>query len=314
MQICGVTTDLAVEAHTALRGRAGGEIPGVAVERETFPYGQVTTVRILDETGAARMGRPVGNYITIEAPAIRTDDRRAHEGIVRVLARKLQELIHLPLDAGILIVGLGNWNATPDALGLRVVDQCPVTRHLFIHAPQEVRTGMRPVSALAPGVLGTTGIETAEIIKGVVEKIQPAVTIAVDALAARNVERIATTIQIADTGIAPGSGVGGERAGLNEETLGVKVIAIGVPTVVHAAFIAHDAISYLFARRPGGFADEKAIEEVTQQLLSPFGGRLMVTPKEIDALIQNCARIIAGGILSALQPGISPERYAAYLQ
>ncbi|MEW5761793.1 MAG: GPR endopeptidase [Bacillota bacterium] len=314
MQICGATTDLAVEAHDALRGRAGGEIPGVSVQRETFPFGHVTTVRILDEVGAARMGRPVGNYITIEAPAIRTGDRRAHEGVVRVLAKKLQELIHVPTEAGILIVGLGNWNATPDALGPRVVDNCPVTRHLFVHAPEEVQPGMRPVSALAPGVLGTTGIETAEIIKGVVEKTRPALIIAVDSLAARNVERIATTIQVADTGIAPGSGIGGGRAGINEETLGVKVIAIGVPTVVHAAFIAHDAISYLFERRPGGFPDEKAIEGVIQRLLSPFGGRLMVTPKEIDALIQNCARIIAGGILSALQPGIPAEHYAAYLQ
>jgi len=313
LQICGVTTDLAIEAHDALRGHAEAEIPGVTVERDSFPSGQVTTVRILDETGAARMGRPVGNYITIEAPSIRTGDRRTHEGVVRVLAKKLQELIHLPPEAGILIVGLGNWNATPDALGPRVVDYCPVTRHLFIHAPQELHAGMRPVSALAPGVLGTTGIETAEIIKGVVEKIRPALIIAVDSLAARNVERIATTIQVADTGIAPGSGVGGERSAINEETLGVKVIAIGVPTVVHAAFIAHDAISYLFERRAGGFPDEKAIEDVIRRLLSPFGGRLMVTPKEVDALVQNCARIIAGAIMHALQPGV-PEAYAACVQ
>ncbi|MGQ9497327.1 MAG: GPR endopeptidase [Desulfotomaculales bacterium] len=313
MQICGVTTDLAVEAHDALRGRAGGEIPGVAVKRERFPFGQVTTVRILDEVGAARMGRPVGNYITIEAPGIRTGDRRAHDDVARVLAKTLQDLIHVPPDTGILIVGLGNWNATPDALGPRVVEHCPVTRHLFVHAPQEVHAGMRPVSALAPGVLGTTGIETAEIIKGVVERTGPGLIIAVDSLAARNVERIATTIQVADTGIAPGSGVGGERSAINEEALGVKVIAIGVPTVVHAAFIAHDAISYLFKHRPGGLPDENAIEDVIQQLLSPFGGRLMVTPKEVDALIQNCARIIAGAIMQALQPGV-PGGYGSYLQ
>lgn len=177
---------------------------------------------------------------------------------------------------------------------------------------------MRPVSAVSPGVLGITGIETAEIIKGIVENIKPELIIAIDSLASRNVERIATTIQIADTGISPGSGVGNKRMGINQETMGVPVIAIGVPMVVHAALIASDAIERLFEQfktNPQIYQayQQDAVQDVLNDILAPFGGDLMVTPKEVDVLIHNTSKIIAGGVSAALHQGISPEEYSMYL-
>lgn len=314
MKICGVTTDLAIEAHDALRAQTGREVPGVTVERRDFAHGRVTTVRIIDEQGAQAMGKPPGTYITIEAPVLRTNDPEGHTSVVRELASALQSLLKIGDQAGILVVGLGNWNATPDALGPRVANHTYVTRHVYFFAPEHTPEGTRMVSAFAPGVLGTTGIETAEIIKGVVEHVRPEVVICVDALAAGAVERIASSIQLSDRGINPGSGIGGQRQGLTRESLGVNVISIGVPTVVHAALIARDAIVKLYKAYGRTPPQPAETEDIIQQLLEPFGGQLMVTPKEIDDLIRNCARIIAGGISVAVHPGIMPEHYTDYLQ
>lgn len=313
MQILGVSTDLALEAHDALRAQTGQEIPGVTVDRESFPHGQITTVKIVDEYGAAMMGRKPGTYITIEAPVIRENNREAHAQIVQVFAKALSSLFQLPEKANILVVGLGNWNATPDALGPRVTKNTLVTRHIFNFAPEEIPPGMRSVSALSPGVLGITGIETAEVIRGVVDNVKPELIIAVDALAAGSVERIASSIQLCDTGISPGSGIGNKRKGITEEEMGVPVISIGVPTVVHAALIAGAAISQLYQAYNKTPPDQQTLDGIIGQLLQPFGGHLMVTPKEIDELIQNCARIIAGGISAALHPGVPAEEYATYL-
>ncbi|MEW6572708.1 MAG: GPR endopeptidase [Bacillota bacterium] len=316
--------DLAVEAHELARARTGAEIPGVVVEKENFPYATVTTVRVETEEAEGIMQKPRGTYITIDAPPLRDNDRRTHQEIVGLLAQKLKLLLqnlNLPEDASVLIVGLGNWHATPDALGPRTIDYTLVTRHLHRYAPQELHGGLREVSALAPGVLGITGIETAEIIRGVIEKIQPRLIITVDALAARNVERITSSIQLADTGIDPGSGIGNDRVGINVRTMGIPVIAIGVPTVVHAAFIASDAIEKLWRelnknpnmQRVYKTLHPELVKSVVDELLEPFGGRLMVTPKEVDSLIQTTARIIAGGIASALHPGIPAEEFSLYL-
>lgn len=317
--------DLAVEAHDLARARTGSEIPGVTVERESLPYATVTTIRVETEEAAGIMQKPRGTYITIESPVLRDNNRQAHKSIVELLGQKfklLLENLKLPEEASVLVVGLGNWHATPDALGPRTIDYTLVTRHLHRYGPQELRGRMREVSAIAPGVLGITGIETAEIIRGVVEKIQPALIITVDALAARNVERIATSIQLADTGITPGSGIGNDRTGINYETMGVPVIAIGVPTVVHAAFIANDAMERLWEelnknpnlQRVYKFLHPELTQRVVDSLLAPFGGRLMVTPREIDNLIQNTAKIIAGGISTALHPAIPPEEFSLYLE
>ncbi|MDD2443941.1 MAG: GPR endopeptidase [Desulfotomaculaceae bacterium] len=317
----GISVDLALEAHEIVRGETGKEIPGVIVDREKYENSSVTIVKVVEESAEQLIGKPRGNYITIEAPAIRDNNRIAQQEVTEVLAEKLAALIKLPENANILLVGLGNWQATPDALGPRVIDHSMVTRHLYKYAPEELQGGMRSVSAIAPGVLGITGIETAEIIKGVVEKIQPELLIVIDSLAAGSTERIATTIQIADTGISPGSGIGNKRAGINKESMGVDVIAIGVPTVVHAAVIAQTAIDQFLEQlkaNPVLYQIYRNLrpdftQEVINNVLKPFAGNLMVTPKEIDTLILNTSKIVAGGISMAIHPSISSEDYEMYL-
>lgn len=317
-----INVDLALEAREIVQGQTGQEIPGVRVDRETYNHASVTIVVIKEKSAEAVMGKPVGTYITIEAPEIGGREPVVHHEIGLVVAEMLSRLINLPQPSNILIVGLGNWNATPDSLGPKVVSQTMVTRHIFHYAPQELQPGMRSVSALAPGVLGITGIETAEIIKGVVDRIKPDLVIAIDALAAKNVARIATTIQIANTGINPGSGVGNQRLGINYESLGVPVIAIGVPTVVHGAVIAQDTIEQFMEQlktNPSlyklySMMNPNVAQEVIQKVLEPFGGRLMVTPKEIDDLIERTAKIVAGGITKALHPNLPQDQVEYYLQ
>ena len=319
----GISVDLAVEAHDIVRGQLGREIPGAIVDKEKYEHCTVTTVRIVEDSAVELMGKPKGNYITIESPALRDNERNAQNEVAQILSRKLSELINVPENATVLLVGLGNWHATPDALGPRVIDKSMVTRHLYRYAPDEIKNGMRPVCAIAPGVLGLTGIETAEIIKGVVEKVQPELIIVVDALAAGSVERIATTIQIADSGIRPGSGtgLGINRLGINAESMGVPVIALGVPTVVHAAVIARSAIDkFLEQIQKTPVLDQiyksmrpDFLESLIENILRPYASRLMVTPKEIDTLILNISKVVAGGISMALHPSISHEEYTMYL-
>ncbi|MDD4335570.1 MAG: GPR endopeptidase [Desulfotomaculaceae bacterium] len=316
-----ISVDLAIEAHDIVRGQLGTEIPGAVVDRHKFPSATVTTVKVVEEQAAQMMGKPVGTYITIEAPAIRDNNRIAQKEVAEVLAQQLSSLFNLPENANILIVGLGNRQATPDSLGPKVVEQTIVTRHLYRYAPEELKGGMRSVSAMAPGVLGITGIESAEIIKGVVERIQPELIIAIDALAAGSVDRIGTTIQIADTGISPGSGIGNKRTGINRETMGVLTIAIGVPTVVNAAIIAQVTLEHFLEKlktNPMLNQIQQSVmpdyaQGIINDILSPFGGNLMVTPKEVDSLILDTSKIVAGGISMALHPAISTEEYSMYL-
>ncbi|MDD3652934.1 MAG: GPR endopeptidase [Desulfotomaculaceae bacterium] len=316
-----INVDLAVEAHDLVRGQTGREIPGVIVDREKYDNSTVTIVKVVEEQAEQLIGKPRGNYITIDAPILRENNRSAQQEVAEILAKKLSSLFNLPENANILLVGLGNWNATPDSLGPKVVDHSMVTRHLFKYAPEELAEGMRSVSAIAPGVLGITGIETAEIIKGIVEKIQPELIIVIDSLAAGSVERIATTIQIADTGINPGSGIGNKRASINQESMGVPVIAIGIPTVVHAAVIAQVTVEQFIEQlKVNPVLDQiyknlrpDFTQQVINQVLQPFAGNLMVTPKEIDTLILNTSKIIAGGISMALHPSIDFEDFNMYL-
>ncbi len=316
-----ISLDMVVEAHEVLRGDSGKEIPGVRMDQTNYPHATVTTITILDSRGEEYMGRPKGTYITIDAPSVRENNRDVHKEIGLLLGEKLQGILGLGSDDSVLLVGLGNWNATPDALGPRVIDASLITRHLHKYAPDELQGGLRSVSAIAPGVLGLTGIETAEIINGVVAKIKPDVVIAIDALAAGSLDRIATSIQIADTGINPGSGVGNRRAGINQESVGCRVIAIGIPTVVNAAVIAHNVIETLFEQfksSPSLYRlykniREDVIEDIINSVLSPYKENLMVTPKEIDDLIDRMARIVAGGIAQALHPAICPDEFDAYL-
>jgi spore protease len=317
----GINIDMALEAHDIVRGQTGQEISGVKMDKKSFEYAQVTIIQVQDAAAEKVMGKPVGTYITIDAPEIRQNNKQIHNEIAEILAQQLSSLLKIGPDASVLIVGLGNWNATPDALGPRVVNYTLVTRHLKKYAPQDLSGGLRSVSALAPGVLGITGIETAEIIKGVVEKSKPDLIIAIDALAAQSSDRIATSLQLADTGISPGSGIGNQRMAINQENMGVPVIAIGVPTVVNAAVIAHGALDQFMqqlASNPGTSETIKnlnplLLEQIVKSVLGPYSTNLMVTPKEIDDLIESISKIIAGGVSIALHPAVDPEEFHMYL-
>ncbi|MFZ3101665.1 MAG: GPR endopeptidase [Desulfitobacteriaceae bacterium] len=316
-----VNLDLALEAHEIVRGETDQEIPGVRLEEERFDHATVTTITIETAQGVQEMGKPLGQYITIDAPDIRQNDYLIHKEITEILAQKLLKFMNLSENASVLLVGLGNWNATPDALGPQVVNKSLVTRHLFHYSPTELNGKLRKVSAIAPGVLGLTGIETAEIIRGIVEHVKPDLIIAIDALAAGSLERIGTSIQLSDTGIHPGSGVGNRRTGIDEETMGCKVIAIGLPTVVNAAVIANNCLDTLLEQlqsSPTLYQLSKGISpqfttQIIDKVLSPFNGNLMVTPKEIDNLIQTAAKIIAGALGISLHPGIDRADFERYL-
>ncbi|MEW6623309.1 MAG: GPR endopeptidase [Bacillota bacterium] len=314
----GISLDLAIEAHNLARGDADKEIPGVKETVKNLKNAKVTTIEIMDEQGANRMGKIPGKYITIEAPSLRENNFEVHQEIANLVREELEILIQSltinPNDP-IFIIGLGNWDATPDALGPKVASKVLVTRHIYKYAPENLHEGLRPVCALAPGVLGITGIETAEIVRGVVEKIAPSLVIAVDALAAMDLSRISATIQIADTGINPGSGIGNLRMGINKETLGVPVLAIGIPTVVHAAVVVSAALHSLAQTQPiqKTMLNESTAQGIIQSVLQPFNGNFTVTPKEIDDLIENNSKIIASGLNQALHPAIGPEEGSIYL-
>ena len=301
-----VRTDLAAEA----RELAGSQIPGIestiSSEDEDIV---VTRIRVLDEQGSCAMGKPPGLYINIEAANLRNRDPELAERVSRRMAREMEELLPgLDKKATVLVVGLGNWNITPDALGPRVVSQMMVTRHLIELIPDQVDERVRSVCAMAPGVLGITGIETGEIILGVVEKIKPAAMIAIDALASRSTARLGTTIQISDTGICPGSGVGNSRMELNRATIGVPVISIGVPLVVYAGTIARDVIELM----DGQLAGEKA-EQMIQQVVSEHLGDLIVTPKEIDALVDDVARTLSLGLNLVIHKGVTIDEIDRFM-
>ncbi|MGF7186962.1 spore protease [Desulfitispora alkaliphila] len=315
-----IQLDLAVEAEEAVRGETGQEISGVTQEVITHDKAKINRIEVTDKHAEKLMNKPMGNYITIDAPEIKTNNKQVHDEISSLLALELERLIKIDESQTVLIVGLGNWHATPDALGPKVVSHVLVTRHLGDHAPAELTQGLRPVCALSPGVLGITGIETAEIIKGVVDKVNPSLVIAIDALASRSVKRIGTTIQIADTGINPGSGIGNKRIGINKDSIGVPVIAVGIPTVVNAAIIAHDTVEALITELAPTIPDiednvtSEKIAKSIDYVLSNFAKQLMVTPKEIDELTENSSKIIASSLTQALQPEISSDANYLYLQ
>ncbi len=315
-----IRTDLAVEANALWREQGTArDASGVRVEETKKGSCTITRVKVQNEQAAREMGKPVGNYITIDSPALLEGNRQEQEEVAHCLAEELKPFV--AAGESVLVVGLGNWKATPDALGPKVADMILVTRHLGDYVPPEVKGKLRPVSAVAPGVLGLTGIETGEIIKGIVDRVHPDVVVAVDALAARSVERIARTIQISDTGINPGSGVGQDRMGLSRKNVGVKTIAVGIPTVVHAFTIARDTVDLLLrdleAKAPVaktlGDLDDEEKNKLIQRVLSPSVGNLMVTPKEIDLLVEDLSRVVAMGLNAALQPGIDMGEIADYL-
>lgn len=320
-----IRTDLAIEAHQMLVGEVEQEIPGVLVETEEKDQLRISRVHITSPEAEQQMGKQQGKYITLEAPGLRQKNTELQEMVSRQFTKELLSMVELENKATILIVGLGNWNVTPDALGPRVVKDLLVTRHILALQPETLGDGFRAVSAISPGVLGITGVETGEIIQGLVEKVKPDLLIAVDALAARSLSRLHTTIQIADTGITPGSGVGNKRLRISHETIGIPVIAVGVPTVVDAVTIADDLTSHLLETIMQEAGSDSPVYKVIQsiaegdrravmsEVLDPYGGRLMVTPKEIDTLVEDIARLLAGGINAAMHPAIQSEEAGKYL-
>jgi len=313
-------TDLALEAREMLHRKVSEDIPGVIVE--TVEDGEILTTKVSITTPEAQnaMGKGQGKYITIEAQGLKYKNTPLQEQVMKILAKELVAMVELPPNAVILVIGLGNRNITPDALGPRAVEKIVVTRHLQEMLSPELQGGVRSVCAIAPGVLGITGMETVEIVQGIVSKIKPDLVIAIDALAAASSHRVLTTVQLANTGISPGSGVGNKRFGLTKESLGVPVIAIGVPTVVHATTIAIDTIDTLQEHASFGryFKSMENLSDadrrtIVSQVLPEALGDLMVTPKEVDRFIDDIGVVVAGGINQALHPHIDYENIYKYL-
>ena len=287
-------------------------IEGVQVNTHQAGGVRHTRIRIQQERAAELLGRRRGEYVTLECGTLPACEARQRELLTRMMAIDLKRM--LPPRGEVLVVGLGNRNVTADALGTRVVERMLVTRHLHQAMAEELKGKLRGVSAIAPGVLGLTGIETAELCRGLVQHVKPCAVIAIDALAAYETQRICTAVQITDTGIQPGSGVGNHRLGLTRETLGVKVIAVGVPMVVYASTIARDAMSRLIDSygmcEPG---QEEAAEKLLRQVTDGFLGDMVVTPREIDELVLNVASLLADGLNRALQPAVDTETLHHYL-
>lgn len=303
-----------MEAHELAAQKRGGSIPGVISQSEEKGPTRISRVTVQTEEAGRVLGKQPGYYVTVESPALRGRDKDELEEVGKVLAEEIRGYLtgmQISEEVSALVVGLGNWNATPDALGPKVVELVLVTRHLWSISPPEKRGGLRPVCAISPGVLGITGLETGEIVAGIVQKIRPGFLLVIDALASRNVERLGAAVQLANTGINPGSGIGNRRLGITAATLGVPVIALGVPTVVEAGTIIHDAFEQLAGA--GMRIDANLRNAQLQQRLTPFFRQLIVTPKEIDILIQDLSRAIAGAINIALHPGVTPEEVFRYL-
>ena len=328
MKNFSIRTDLAIEVTEMITKETNEtDIPGVEIliEEDKDEEVHVSWVKIKNEQGAKNMGKPIGNYVTIESEAIKENDTLTHEKITQIFSENLIKLCNLKDNSTILIVGLGNWNVTPDALGPKVISKILVTRHIKETLPQEIDENVRPVSAISPGVMGITGIETAEIVRGVVDRLKPDIVIAIDALATRKTSRINSTIQMSDTGVAPGGGMGNKRKILNKETLGVPVIAIGVPTVVDAGTLVNDTIDLLIDSIINEIKDGHQFYQMLKDLdkdeklqiinnvLNPYTGNLFVTPKEVDAVIERLSKIIANAINIAMHPGIDFDDINRYI-
>lgn len=289
-------TDLAVEAIENHKSAAA--LPHVRQSDRMLEGFAIHEVRILSADAAREIGKPQGRYLTLELDALIRREEDAFPRACKALSTLLRELLPRPNDGPVLIAGLGNRMITPDAIGPQTADHVIATRHLVAQSPA-IFADWRPVSALAPGVLGQTGVETGEVICGVLDRVRPAAVIAVDALAAGRLSRLLRTVQLADTGITPGAGVGNARAALNKETLGVPVIAVGVPTVVDGATLAHEISSQL------GQPDCEALDDLSQPV--------MITTRDIDREVADISRMIGYAVNMALHPHLSVADIDLYL-
>ncbi len=320
-------TDLALESKELhfKDSSPTADSDGITAESENKSFGIcINRVNILNETGAQKLSKPKGTYITIELPDPNLAEQKAYEEACRLCAKELSALANSFNTECTLVLGLGNRNITADALGPKTIDSVLVTRHLLQYMPEEIDNRLKSVCAISPGVLGITGVETAEIVKGVCDRVKPTLIIAIDALCSRRISRINNTIQLADTGITPGAGIGNRRMAINNEALGVPVIAIGVPTVVDAATIAGDTIDKIIDDLKANSKEnlplynmltalaEEDRYSMIKEVLSPEHGDLVVTPKEIDSSVESISKIIANGINIALHDGITLEDIDRY--
>ncbi len=288
-------TDMAVERRDLYKkaNKLEEEIAGIESEEEKQDDITITRVKITNHEGEIALDKKMGNYVTIDVKKIQNISIEKEDKMIQTFSKELSKIIdkHVKKTDEILVVGLGNLYATPDALGSKVVENIEITRHIKMYLPEAIDKNTRSVSAITPGVLGTTGIETAEVVKGIVDNIKPKLVIAIDSLCSKNIDRINKSIQISDTGIIPGGGVGNRRAELSVDTLQIPVIAIGVPTVLDAATIVIDALNVCEV-------DVSEEEMITKMKLNNFN--FIVTPKEIDELIEHMTAIISEGINLAL--------------
>ncbi|MBR5613963.1 MAG: GPR endopeptidase [Clostridia bacterium] len=320
-------TDLAIEAREMYfeNSAIATEAKGIEAEEDECDFGiKVTRVRVVDEEGGKALGKPVGTYITMELPNPNETEQKAYEEACRICAVELTKLVGQKVNGTALVIGLGNRNITADALGPKTVDSVLVTRHLLEYMPEEIDSRLRSVCAISPGVLGVTGVETGEIVKGICDRVKPALVIAVDALCSRRMERINNTVQLTDTGVVPGAGIGNRRMAIDESSLGVPVIAIGVPTVIDAATIAGDTIDKIIENLKENAEENLPLYKMLsviaeedkygmiKQVLKPDYGDFVVTPKEVDSVVENIAKVIANGINIALHEGITLEDIDRY--
>ncbi len=302
-------TDLAMEAF---ENTEGGPLPGVSVSHWETDGIRVTEVIVTDNEAARQLGKPKGTYLTLESDLLKERDPDARLAMASLLGEEIARVLPEPDGAGpVLVVGLGNRAITPDSLGPGVVDRTLVTRHL-LNGPLK-GNDMESVCAIAPGVLGVTGIESMELVEALVKKVQPRAILCVDSLAARDSRRIGSAIQLTDTGIQPGAGVGNHRKALTEQSVGTPVISVGMPTVIYAATLARDAFAWLNAQSGDHEDHEAALEDMERTMLQGELGDMIVTPREIDSIIQDAAGIIASGINRALQPSLSDAEIAAMM-
>ncbi len=295
-----IRTDLALEAEQLFRENApsSGAIEGVRATQRRRGGFTLSTIEVLDAHGEAALGKPRGRYVTLELDALMRREENAFAEACDILAAELRAFLYFPHSSNILVAGLGNRDITPDAIGPIAVDNLMVTRHLHAALPEHFGS-FRPVSALRSGVLGTTGIESSDIIGAVSSRVRPAAVVAIDALASRSMDRLCRTVQISDTGIVPGSGVGNARQALNRDSLGVPVIAVGVPTVVDAATLAIDLAS------DAGF-------DIDPDSLPETGG-MIVTPRDIDKNVRDISKLIGYSLNLALHEGLSIEDVDMFL-
>lgn len=299
-----IRTDLASEAYEQLSKPETGGMEGVTTEKSDQGDIKITRIEITTDGAATALSKPKGKYITIEIPKLINGGSEVFEQAVMAVANEVKSLLKPENGETVLVAGLGNRQMTPDSIGPRAIENLLVTRHLMNRMPEYFSEGFRSVCAIAPGVMGTTGVETGEIIRGVCQRVTPDAVVVIDALASRSLERLCTTIQLCDTGIVPGSGVGNNRSQISKEELGVRVVAAGVPTIVDAATVASDVMEIM--------GNAQTSEDIREKL-KPYDINVMVTPKSIDNLSDDISKILGYGLSRALHYDMEISDINSYL-